>query len=156
MYIKKYKPGEEKRLWEIFFNTIHNINIRDYSQSQILAWAPPDLDTEIWKNKIESINPFVVVNGEDIIAYADLQESGLIDHFYCDYRWHRKGVGSLLMRKIQDEANQKGIASLFSEVSITAKAFYASHGFIVTKNQVVEIRNARFINYRMEKQLTSS
>ena len=155
MHIRRYKPGEEKRLWEIFFNTIHKINVRDYNQDQLLAWAPPDLDNEIWKNKIESINPYVAVSDECIVGYADLQENGLIDHFFCDHRWQRKGVGSLLMGEIQGEAIKKGIRSLSSEVSITAKPFYASHGFVVTKNQILEIRGMRLINYRMEKPLTS-
>ena len=96
-----------------------------------------------------------MLHDNSIIGYADLQESGLIDHFFCDHRWQRKGVGSMLMEKIQDVAIEKGIKSLFSEVSVTAKPFYASHGFIVTKNQILEIRGARLINYRMEKQLTS-
>lgn len=155
MHIRRYKCGEENYLWEIFYNTIHRINIRDYNQSQVLAWAPPDLDKEIWKNKIERINPFVAVNTERIIGYADLQENGLIDHFFCDHRWQRKGAGSLLMRKIQEEAIKKSIDSLFSEVSITAKPFYAFHGFIVKKKQALEIRGERLINFRMEKQLTS-
>ena len=155
MHIRRYQSGEENYLWEIFYNTIHRINIRDYNQSQVLAWAPPDLDKEIWRNKIESINPFVAVNAERIIGYADLQKNGLIDHFFCDHRWQRKGVGSLLMRKIQEEAIKNSIGSLFSEVSITAKPFYASHGFIVTKKQALEIRGERLINFRMEKKLTS-
>ena len=155
MFIRRYKRGEEKRLWEIFFNTIHKINIRDYNQAQIFAWAPPDLDNEIWKSKIESINPYVAVNDECIVGYADLQENGLIDHFFCDHRWQRKGVGSLLMRNIQEEAIKKGLRYLFSEVSITAKPFYSSHGFIVTKKHMLKIRGTRLINYRMEKQLTS-
>lgn len=156
MHIRKYKRGEEKYLWDIFYNTIHLINIRDYNQSQLLAWAPHGLDKKIWENKIESINPYVVVNDERIIGYADLQENGLIDHFFCAHKWQRKGVGSLLMRRIQKEATKKSIETLFSEVSITAKPFYASHGFIVTRSQVLEVRGERLINFRMEKKLINS
>lgn len=156
MHIRRYKHGEEGHLWEIFFNTVHKINIRDYSQFQVFAWAPPDLDKELWKNKIENINPYVVVNGENIIGYADLQDNGLIDHFFCDYRWQRKGVGSLLMEKIQEEAVNRSLKSLYSEVSITARPFYAAHGFEVIKNQIVEIRGAKLINYRMEKRLANA
>lgn len=62
MHTRRYRHGEEKRLWEIFFNTVHKINIRDYNGSQLLAWAPHDPGSEIWKSKIERINPYVVVN----------------------------------------------------------------------------------------------
>jgi putative acetyltransferase len=155
MLIRRYRSGEESYLLDIFYNTIHRVNIRDYSQSQVSAWAPPGLDTDIWRTKIESINPFVAIIDEHIIGYADLQENGLIDHFFCDYRWQRKGVGSLLMAKIHEEALSQGMEYLFSEVSITAKPFYTSHGFIVIKNQMLDIRGEKLINFKMEKQLTN-
>jgi len=154
MHVRRYESGEEGCLWEIFYNTIHRVNIRDYSQAQVLAWAPPDLDKKIWKNKIEEINPFVAINAKCIIGYADLQENGLIDHFFCDYRWQRKGVGSLLMRKIQEEAIKQNMKALFSEVSVTARPFYESHGFSVTKKQTLEVGGEKLSNFRMEKQLT--
>lgn len=153
MLIRRYRSGEENYLWDIFYNTIHRINIRDYNQSQVSAWAPLGLDADIWRTKIESINPFVAISDGRIIGYADLQENGFIDHFFCDYRWQRKGVGSLLMAKIHEEAIRQGIECLFSEVSITAKPFYIYHGFIVIKNQMLEIRGEKLNNFKMEKQL---
>jgi len=153
MRIRHYVEGEETLLWDIYYHTIHNINIKDYSESQIFAWAPIDLDQEIWIGKIKAINPFVVEYEDEILGYADLQSDGLIDHFYCSHRWQRKGVGSMLMERIHQEAKAEGIATLISEVSITAKPFYMSHGFSVIEEQYLEIRGQKLSNYKMQKVL---
>ncbi len=152
--IRKYKPGEEHALWTIFYHTIHQINALDYNQQQINAWAPENFNSEIWLKKIRDINPFVVVNHEKIIAYADLQKNGLIDHFFCHHQWLRQGIGTLLMNRIQSEANEMAITTLHSEVSITAKAFYLAHGFSVVQQQTLSVRGQTLDNYLMRKQLT--
>lgn len=156
MKVRRFKIGEEDELWAIYHNTIHRINIRDYSEAQISAWAPPDLDMGIWRNKIGSINPFVVENDGNIIGYADIQPSGLIDHFYCHYQWQRQGVGSMLMKRISAEAIKLGVVTLTSEVSITAKPFYLSQRFSVVENQFLLVRGHKLANYKMQKQLTSA
>ena len=151
MKVRLYVEGEELILWDIFFHTIHNININNYNESQISAWAPVDLDQDVWVKKIRSINPFVVEKEGEILGYADLQSNGLIDHFYCDHRWQRKGVGSKLMEAIHHEAKTEGITTLTSEVSITAKPFYMSHGFSVIQEQWLEVRGQKLRNYKMQK-----
>lgn len=39
--IRDYKESDANALWAIFYHTIRNINVRDYSQAQVEAW-PPD------------------------------------------------------------------------------------------------------------------
>lgn len=38
--IRKYQLSDAKSLAQIYYNTIHKINIADYSKEQIEAWAP--------------------------------------------------------------------------------------------------------------------
>ena len=83
MEIRKLIKGEEEELWELFYNTIHNVNIRDYDENQIAAWAPDDFDINIAIQKFREIEPFIVIKDGKIIGYADIQADGYIDHFYC-------------------------------------------------------------------------
>ena len=39
MEVRKFSKGEEKQLWELFYNTVHNVNIQNYDENQIAAWA---------------------------------------------------------------------------------------------------------------------
>ncbi|MDJ0623621.1 MAG: GNAT family N-acetyltransferase [Desulfocapsaceae bacterium] len=153
MKIRKYLPGEEKYIWDLFYNTIHNINVRDYTIEQIEAWAPSDLDENIWTDKIIEIDPYVVVAESKIVAYADLQENGYIDHFYCHHEHQRKGVGSFLFSFLEQLAISKNISKLVSDVSITAKPFFESRGFIVIKKQFLNKRGQSLENYKMAKHI---
>lgn len=82
MKIRQYQAGEERILWSLFYNTVHAVNARDYSQAQVDAWGYAELDEAIWQQKMESINPVVVLIGDTIVAYSDVQESGYVDHFF--------------------------------------------------------------------------
>ena len=155
MNVRKYLPGEEEYIWNIFYNTIHNINTQDYSIEQLEAWAPIDLDESVRVNKIIQINPYVVVIDSIIVAYADLQENGYIDHFYCHHDYQRQGIGSVLYSHIEQVAKSENISMLSSDVSITAKPFFESKGFIVTKKQFLEMRGQKLTNFKMTKKMIS-
>ncbi|WP_198939371.1 GNAT family N-acetyltransferase [Motiliproteus sp. MSK22-1] len=106
MEVRRYHKGEEGELWRIFYNTVHQINARHYSEAQINAWAPAGLDQQLWSGKIQDIDPYVVVLEGKIVGYADLQKSGYIDHFFCHHEHQRKGVGNCLISFIMAEASR--------------------------------------------------
>ena len=149
MKIRKFLKGDEQELWELFYNTIHTINIHDYNQTQVDSWAPADLDINIAIKKFREINPFVVIKNEKIVGYADIQSDGYIDHFYCHHQFQRQGVGRFLFSMIKEKALKNGISQMYSNVSITAKPFFEAMGFWVEKEQIVEVKNQEFKNFRM-------
>jgi putative acetyltransferase len=137
MQIRRYRPGEEPALFEIFYSAIHDVASRDYTPEQINAWAPRDIDPVRWANRIRGINPFVAESEGALVGYADLQTNGYIDHFFVSGRHPRRGIGSALMRRILEEAAALGLESLSSDVSRTAQPFFERFGF-----EVVELRRA--------------
>ncbi|ELB2044072.1 GNAT family N-acetyltransferase [Vibrio parahaemolyticus] len=149
--IRKYKESDARALWAIFYHTIRNVNIRDYSQAQVEAWAPDNFDPEVWLRKMNSIVPFVAEIDGDIVGYTDLQENGLIDHFFCHHEHQGKGIGRSLMEHVLSVGNQQGICRFYSEVSITARPFYERLGFKVVQEQTVEVRGQTLSNFVMEK-----
>ena len=153
MEIRKYKPGEEHAIWDIFYNSIHQINVQDYTQKQIEAWAPSDLDESIWSKKIIDINPYAVLENGIISAYANLQEDGYIDHFFCHHKYQRQGIGSFLYSRIEKIVVSNGIPQLRSDVSITAKPFFESKGFVVSKKQLLIMRGQELTYYKMLRSL---
>lgn len=149
MKVRKIREGEEKELWELFYNTIHNVNIQDYTEAQIEAWAPDDFDINVAIKKFREIDPFVVIQDGKIIGYADIQPDGLIDHFYCHHDFQGQGVGSALFAAIEKEARESGIVEMYSNVSITARPFFEAMGFSVEKEQVLRMQDQKLKNYRM-------
>jgi putative acetyltransferase len=139
-YIRRYVEGEESSLFDIYFTAIHLVASRDYTPEQVQAWAPRDLNEDLWARKMREINPFVAdLNGE-LVGYADVQSSGYIDHFFVSGKHPRRGIGSLLMEKILVEAASVGIPLLSSNVSRTAQPFFQRFGFVIAEKRNPEIR----------------
>lgn len=151
--VRDYEPGTEAELWHLFRNTIHNINSQHYTGEQLDAWAPSNFDLAIWRQKIQSLEPFVAEENGEIVGYADLQASGLIDHFFVHHQWQRKGVGTMLMREIERRAKSRGLSELEAHVSITAKEFFETSGFSVVSEQAVEVRGETLSNFIMRRKL---
>ena len=149
--IRNYQPNDNKALWEIYFHTVRKINVRDYSQEQVEAWAPSDFDSELWQKCLHRIQPFVAEFDGRVVGYTDLQPNGLIDHFFCHHEYQGKGVGRALMGHVFQIGSVRGVSRYFSEVSITARPFYEHLGFTVVNEQEVEMRGVKLTNYVMEK-----
>jgi putative acetyltransferase len=135
IHIRRFQPGEEAALFEIFYSAVHRVACRDYTAEQIDAWAPRDLDPIGWEKRIRAINPFVAeINGERV-GYADIQSSGYIDHFFVSGLHPRRGIGSVLMNRLLQEAESLGTRILTSDVSRTAQPFFAKFGFVVVEQR---------------------
>ena len=149
--IRNYKASDDKALWEIFFYTVRNVNVRDYSQQQVEAWAPSSFDFALWQKRMNGLQPFVAELDGCVVGYTDLQPNGLIDHFFCHHEYQGKGVGKALMEHVFTVGRVRGVSRYFSEVSITARPFYEHLGFKVVNEQEVEMRGVKLTNYVMEK-----
>ncbi|MBE9095646.1 GNAT family N-acetyltransferase [Tychonema sp. LEGE 07203] len=151
MIVRTYEIGDTQQIVKLFYDTVHEVNIRDYTKAQVDAWAPADIDIESWTKSLSSKFTFVAEEGDKIAGFGELEANGHIDRFYCHQDFQRQGVGRLILAQIDAKARNLGIKKLFTEASITAKPFFENKGFIVVKKQEVERRGQKFINFAMEK-----
>lgn len=152
--IRKYTIEDAKAIAEIYYNTIHKINIRDYTQDQVNTWAPlTSLQTEGWIKKHQKLPPYVATLDNKIVGFTEFELNGHIDCFYCHHEHQGVGVGSALMKHIEKNAKQNNINKIYAEVSITAKPFFLKKGFVVVKEQMVDIRGIKLKNFVMEKEI---
>jgi putative acetyltransferase len=153
VYIRRYRPGEERSLFDVYFTAIHLVASRDYTAEQVGAWAPRDLDMALWQKRIRGINPFVAVLNDEIVGYADVQSNGYIDHFFVSGNYPRRGIGSNLMTRILEEASSLGLRILTSDVSRTAQPFFAKFGFAIVEQRLPEVRGIVIPNALMSRDL---
>jgi len=152
--IRKYQEEDAIYLAKIYYNTIHRVNIRDYSEEQVNVWAPDScLELDGWKKKWKKITPLVATNRNKIVGFIEFESNGHIDCFYCHHDWIGKGVGSELMQAIEERAKQQNIKRIYAEVSITAKNFFKSKGFYILKKQTIVRQGVNLENFIMEKTL---
>lgn len=151
MQVRTYEIGDTQQIVKLFYDTVHEVNIRDYTKAQVDAWAPAEIDLAGWTKSLSSKFTFVAEDGDKIAGFGELEANGHIDRFYCDRDFQRQGVGRKILARIELQAQTLGIKKLFTEASITAKPFFESQGFIAVKQQEVERRGQKFINFAMEK-----
>lgn len=149
--IRDYLESDAEVLRELFFNTIRNINSRDYSQSQVKAWASDTIDKKYWANRMNGLSPFVAEIDGVVVGYTDLQDDGLIDHFFCHHEYQGKGVGRALMNHVLELGRSRGVNRFYSEVSITARPFYEHLGFRAVNEKIEEMNGQELRYYLMEK-----
>ena len=75
--VRNFEPKDVEVTWDLKFNTIRKVNIRDYEAVQTKAWAPDNFDLKRWQKRITDMNPFVAEIDGLVVGFADLQEDGL-------------------------------------------------------------------------------
>lgn len=153
LHVRRFHSGEECNLFEVYYSAIHLVASRDYDAAQINAWAPRDLDKDLWSRKMHTIKPFVVELDGEAVGYADVQNSGYIDHFFVSGHHPRLGIGAALMDAIHEEATRLGLPELTSDVSRTAQPFFQKFGFSIVEERFPERRGVIIPNTLMRKRL---
>ena len=55
--VRNYKPEDSQALADIYYNTIHQINIKHYTEEQVNVWAPEtSLEAGGWAKNFEKQN----------------------------------------------------------------------------------------------------
>lgn len=137
----------------LFRETILNVNNKDYSPSQIKAWAAGAVEKERWAKKIESqYFVYAEIDGK-MAGFCSIDRTGYLDTMFVDKTCQKMGVASFLYADIERKAIEQKNDRIVSDISITARPFFESRGFEVVKKQQVDCRGEVLTNYKMHKNL---
>jgi GNAT superfamily N-acetyltransferase len=117
------------------------------------AWAPEVPDPEAWNLRLTSRRTLVAEEGGEVVGFAELEDDGHLDTFYCRKDSVGRGVGSRLYRAVEQEALTLRCDQIFTEASITARPFFERHGFRTIRERTVVRRGVELTNFAMEKRL---
>lgn len=153
MKIRLYVSNDLDDILELFYKTIHTVNKDDYTQEQLDAWAPKNADRARWESCLSKNHTLVVEDDGKIVGFADMGDTGYLDRLYVDSDYVRQGVASLLVQQLEKYARVKKVRFMNTASSITARPFFEANGYTVIREQVVERRGERLLQYLMEKKL---
>lgn len=126
---------------------------RDYSEPQVAAWAPDDIDVARFAERCAAKSTWIAEYDGRIAGFSDLQDDGHVDMLYVHPDFQRRGVARSLLTRIEQLARDRGLERLHTQASITARPVFEAQGFSVIAAQTVARRGESFTNYRMEKRL---
>lgn len=148
MLIRPYRPADCMGLAALFYETVHSVNVRDYTPEQLDAWANGHVDLTAWNQSFLEHCTLVAVEGDAIIGFGDMDGSGYLDRLYVHKDFQRHGTAAALCDTLEQTAN----ASVFTaHASMTAKPFFEHRGYRVVKEQQVLRSGVALTNYAMEK-----
>ena len=139
MQLREYIPSDCAQLAELFYQTVHNVNAKDYTQEQLEAW---DKSFRAHRTII------AVVNGE-IVGFGDMDETGYLDRLYVHKDYQGQGIASAICDELERFATGK---TFTTHASITAKLFFQHRGYHVVRKQEVIRHGLALTNFVMEKQ----
>lgn len=153
MQIRRYKTEDCPEIIELFYNTVHTVNVKDYQLAQLNAWAAKDIDSSQWDRSLSANYTIVVENKGIIVGFGDLNCTGYFDHLFVHKDFQRQGIATLLADELERYASENNIAVVTTEASITAKPFFEHRGYQVMKQQTVERKGQMLINFLMRKMM---
>jgi len=154
--IRKYQFIDCKEIIEFFYNTVHTINARDYSQAQLNVWATSSVDSVKWNQSLSDNFTVVAVETGVVVGFGDINNTGYIDRLFVHKDYQRMGIASAVLSALEKYAVENDIRLLSTHASITAKAFFAAKGYWVVREQQIEREDQVLTNFVMEKHLQSS
>jgi putative acetyltransferase len=154
--IRQYDLHDAPAIAQLFYETIHSINRKDYSEEEVRAVAPEVPDADIWHLRMSQRHTLVAEDNSQILAFAELESDGHLDMFYCRADAVGRGIGRQLYRTVEAQAAELSIVRLFAEVSITARPFFERCGFSIVQQQIVVRQGIKLTNYVMEKRLRAA
>lgn len=151
--IRSYRPRDLTTLMALFRASVHGIAHRDYTQAQLAAWVPADLDSEAWASRLAANHARLAEEGERIVGFAELSPSGHVDMLFVAPDRQRRGIARVLLRALETEAKDRGECHLTTDASRTARPFFLAAGFRLVEAREVERRGVRIQLFRMEKKI---
>ena len=148
MTIRRYRSEDCRRLTELFYDTVHSVNARDYAPEQLDAWATGQPDLEAWDRSLHAHESFVAEENGVIIGFGDIDQSGYLDRLFVDKDYQGRGVATALCDVLEAAVRAEHYTT---HASITARPFFEKRGYHVVRQQRVERQGVFLTNFVMEK-----
>ncbi|AIQ18193.1 acetyltransferase [Paenibacillus sp. FSL H7-0357] len=154
--IRKFRLSDIEQIVTLFYETVHSVNKKDYSEKQLDAWADNnDRETRqnAWKESLSSHLSYIVQLNDSIIGFADMSPEGYLDRVFTHKDFQGQGIASGLLKVLEAEARSLGLVQVTVDASITAKPFFEHHGYRSVQMQAVERKGVILHNFKMIKEL---
>ena len=146
MIIREYISSDCERLAELFFQTVHTVNAKDYIKEQLNVWATGNVDLSVWNNSFLEHYTLVALENNVIAGFGDIDNTGYLDRLFVHKDYQRQGIATALCDRLE-----AGFDKVTTHASITAKPFFVNRGYRLIMEQQVVRNDIPLTNYVMEK-----
>ncbi len=155
IHIRSATLDDQDAITSLFRETVLNINIHDYSQTQVNAWADRHEKTHHWSDRIKHQYFLVAEHKGKVLGFGSITSDGYIDTLFIHKNYQDKGIGTKLLNQLLSYVVEKGRTVVHLDASLTARSFFEKNGFRMTRPQQKVIDGVVFVNFMMVKELTN-
>ena len=148
MILRMYNTSDCAFLAELFYQTVHSVNAKDYTKEQLDVWATGQTDLEKWNQSFQEHDTLVAIDHETIVGFGDMDQTGYLDRLYVHKDYQGQGIATAIC----DELEQSVRGNVVTHASITARPFFERRGYRVVREQQVERQGIMLTNFVMIKE----
>ena len=148
MQLREYQPSDCAQMAELFCQTVHSVNAKDYTKEQLDAWATGQVDLQAWDKSFREHKTIVAVENGELVGFGDIDRTGYLDRLYVHKSHQGKGIATAICDALERTVVGK---TLTTHASTTAKPFFLRRGYRVVREQTVLRRGIPLTNYLMAK-----
>lgn len=147
MLLRPYRTQDCPLLAELFYQTVHTVNARDYTTPQLDAWADGQVDLAAWDRSLSEHHTLVAERDGQIVGFADMADDGYLDRLYVHKDHQGQGIATSLCNALE----QAVPGPYTTRASLTARPFFEHRGYRVVREQQVERKGILLTNFVMQK-----
>ena len=152
MIIRAYRPEDCGEMAELFYNTVHTVNAKDYTKEQLDVWATGQADLEKWDKSFREHFTVVAVLDGITAGCGDIDQTGYLDRLQVHKDHQGMGIASALCDRLEEAAS----GNIVTHASITARPFFEKRGYRTVREQQVERQGILLTNFVMEKWINTA
>ncbi len=77
--IRPCRPTDIEAMIDLFRVSVRIVARCDYTEAQVKAWAPDEIDHDVWLARYASRQAWVAEIGDDLAGFTDLEPDGHLD-----------------------------------------------------------------------------
>tara|TARA_A100001035_G_scaffold95362_1_gene74819 strand:+ start:92 stop:559 length:468 start_codon:yes stop_codon:yes gene_type:complete len=151
MNLEQITVKDQLELKKVYFDSIQSLDEKVYSQEKKRAWSSQAWDNPNFDKSIIKGKGWLIKKMGEIIAFASRYPNNRIALFYCKGKYQRKGFGTVLLNRLEDEAKKENLHSLSTEASLISYKLFLKHNWNIVRKEKVIINDNSFVRYKMKK-----
>ncbi len=155
MNLRQITTKDQLELKRVYFDAIQSLDEKIYSKDQKRAWSSQAWNNPNFDKSITEGKGWVLLEKRIIIAFVSRYPKNRVSLFYCKSKFQRKGYGSKLLYKIENQAEKEGLSYLSTEASLISYKLFLKHKWEIIRKEKVNINNCLFERYKMIKIIKS-